>query len=274
MKSKIILFFIVFIFVLETISAQVAFIAPSSVSVANASVADQSEWNAFQNTSALANVQNLEVAAQYENRFMVKELSTKSVQIAKNLKSINVGAAFSYFGYSLYNDMIAGFGLARNFSDKFSMGLQFNYYASYFSCNEMNYYRGAFFPQFGVSSKIFPKLTVGFNAYNPFQSNIKTENTVKRIPTIYSIGTNYAFTENLNWLTQVDKEVSSNFRFATGFEYAMIDQLTVKLGAYATDYLVPCLGVNVNLQKFYIFLNTELHPLLGLNTQLCLKYKY
>lgn len=256
------------------IFAQITSTSPSATTIANASVAVQNEWNAFQNTSALANVQNWEISAQYENHFMVKELSTKSVQFAKNLQSVNIGVAFSYFGYSLYNDMIAGIGVARNFGDKFSMGLQLNYYMSYFSGNEMNFYRGALFPQFGISSKIFPKLTVGFNAYNPFQSNIKTEYSVKRIPTIYSIGTNYAFTENLNWLTQIDKEVSSNFRFASGFEYAMIDQLTVKLGIYATDYLIPCLGVNINLQKLHFFLNTELHPQLGLNTQICLKYKY
>jgi hypothetical protein len=247
---------------------------PSAVSIANTSVAVQNEWNAFQNVSALAHVENLEASVQYENHFMVKELSTKSVQVAKNLKSVNIGTSFSYFGYSLYNDMIAGLGFARNFDDKFSMGIQFNYYTTYFSGEEINRYRATIFPQFGISSKISPKLTIGFNAFNPFQSNIKTEYTLKRIPSVFSLATNYSFAENLVWLSQIDKEVSSNFRFASGFEYAMIDQLTVKLGAYAQDNLVPCLGINLHLKKINVYLNTELHPQLGLNTQICLKYKY
>lgn len=274
MKPKIYLLLSVCLLVSPISFAQISSSLPSSVTIANASVAVQNEWSAFQNTAALASVENWEASAQYENHFMVKELSTKSMQVAKNLQSINIGASFSYFGYSLYNDMIAGVGMARNFGNKFSMGLQLDYYTSYFMGENVNRYRGTIFPQFGVSTTLFPKLTVGFNVFNPFQSNIKTEYSLKRIPSIFSLGTNYTFDENLTWLAQIDKEVSSNFRFASGFEYRMINQLAVKLGAYAQDNLVPCLGVNVYLSKIRIYLNTELHPMLGLNTQICLKYKY
>ena len=254
--------------------AQIAPVVPSSVSIANTPVAVLTEWSAFQNTAALAGVEHIEVAAQYENRFMMKELSTRSVQAGFNANFVNVGLSYSYQGYSLYNEMIAGLGIARNFSDKFSMGVQFNYYTAYFSGNDQNRYRGALLAQFGVASTIFPKLTVGFHTFNPFQTNIKTEFSEKRIPSVFSIGTNYAFADNLTWLTQIDKEVSSNFRFASGFEYTMIRELTLKLGAFGTDYLIPCLGFGLHLGKFHFNLNGELHPLLGLNTAANLKYRF
>ena len=254
--------------------AQIAPVVASSVSVANASAAVLTEWSAFQNTAALAHVENIEVAAQYENRFMMKELSTRSVQAGFNAKYVNVGLSFSYQGYSLYNEMITGLGIARNFSDKFSMGVQFDYYTAYFPANEESRYRGALLAQFSVASTIFPKLTVGFHTFNPFQTNIRTEYSEKRIPSIFSIGTNYAFADNLIWLTQIDKEVSSNFRFASGFEYTMIKELTFKLGAYGVDYLVPCIGFGLHLGNFHFNLNGELHPLLGLNTAANLKYRF
>lgn len=253
---------------------QVAPVVPSSTSIANTSVAVQNEWNAFQNTSALAHTENMEASAQYENRFMLKELSTRSIQAGFHTKYANIGLAFSYHGYSVYNEMIGGLGLARNFGDKFSMGVQFNYYTAYFSAADESRYRGTVLTQFGVSSRIFPKFTVGFHTFNPFQSSIKTENTTKRIPSIFSIGTNYEFAKNLVWLTQIDKEVSSNFRFATGFEYTMIEQLTVKLGAYGQDYLVPALGLGVHLGRFHFNMNAEMHPQLGLNTLGNLKYRF
>lgn len=274
MKIKFCILLVAFFLIFLPNFSQIPSTVPSAVSVANISVAVQNEWNAFQNVSALANINKFEVGAQYENHFMVKELSAKTIQIAKNFNTVNVGASFSYFGYSLYNDILLGVGTARNFDNKFSMGVQFNYYATYFSGQEINRYRATIFPQFGVSSKIFPQLIIGFNAFNPFQSNIKTEYTLKRIPSIFSFGTNYSFAENVIWLSQIDKEVSSNFRFATGFEYKLIDQFTLKLGAYAQNNLVPCLGANIKLSKFNVYFNTELHPLLGLNTQVCLKYKY
>lgn len=274
MKQKIYTYIALFLFFSIKLSAQQSTVLPSAISAANISSAVQDEWSAFQNISALAHVENWEVGAQYENHFMVRELSTKSVQFAKSTKHVNIGASFSYFGYSLYNDMIAGIGFARNFGDKFSMGLQFDYFTSYFSGEEQNRYRGTIFPQFGVSSKITPNLIVGFNTFNPFQANIKTEYAIKRIPSIFSFGSNYFFSDKVNWLFQMDKEVSSNFKFATGFEYKMIEQMTVKIGAYDSEFLVPTLGVDFHLNRFHIYFNEELHPQLGLNSQLCLKYKY
>ncbi len=254
--------------------AQISPVVASSVSTAGASAAVLTEWSAFQNTAALAHVEHIEVAAQYENRFMMKELSTRSVQAGFNARYVNVGLSFSYQGYSLYNEMLTGVGIARNFGDKFSMGVQFDYYTAYFAGHDESRYRGALLAQFGVASAILPKLTVGFHTFNPFQSNIKTEFSQKRIPSVFSVGTNYAFADNLIWLTQIDKEVSSNFRFASGFEYTMIRELTVKLGAYGTDYLIPCLGIGVHLGGFHFHLNGELHPLLGLNTVANLKYRF
>ncbi len=267
-----------FLFILFTISnfvsGQIAPVVPSSTSIANTSVAVQNEWNAFQNTAALAHIEKAEVSVQYENRFLLKELSTRSIQAGMHTPYVNIGLSYSYHGYSVYNEMIGGIGLARNFGDMFSMGLQFNYYTAYFSAAEESRYRGTLLTQFGVSSKIFPKLTVGFHTFNPFQNNIKTENTIKRLPSIFSIGTNYEFAENLIWLTQIDKEVSSNFRFATGFEYTMIEQVTVKLGAYGQDYLVPAMGIGLHFGDFHFNLNGELHPQLGLNTLANLKYSF
>ncbi len=267
---------IVFIFleIYCLVEGQIASVVPSSVSVANTSVAVSNEWNAFQNTAALAHVEKTVVAAQYENRFMLKELSTRSIQAGLNAKLVNVGLSFSYQGYSAYNEMIGGLGIARNFDDKFSMGLQFDYYSAYFSASDESRYRGAIIAQFGITSEILKNFTVGFHTFNPFQTNIKTEYTEKKIPSVFSFGTNYAFSDNFIWLTQVDKEVNSNFRFATGFEYAMIKQLTIKLGAYSSDYLVPCMGFGLHFADFDFYLNGELHPVLGLNTIARLNYAF
>lgn len=270
-RLSILLFLIIYI---PGLSAQVASVVPTSSSIANTSAAVLNDWNAFQNVPALGNIKRTEVSAQYENRFMIKELNTRSLQAGFNAQYVNVGLSFSYMGYSTYNEMIAGLGIARNFSDKFSMGVQFDYYTAYFSAAEESRYRGVLLAQFGIASQIFPKLTVGFNAFNPFQTNIKTEYTEKRIPSIFSLGTNYAFADNLIWLSQIDKEVNHDFRFASGFEYTMIKELTIKLGAYETDFLVPCLGFGIHLGDFHFNLNGELHPQLGLNTIANLKYRF
>ncbi len=220
----------------------------------------------------LGNLQQTELGIQLDNRYLLKELSTKSLQFAYASNLINAGLSFSYFGYSLYHEMIAGLSLARNFSDKFSMGVQFNYYTSYFVAS--NTYKATLLPQVGLSVQLSPVFNIGFQTFNPFQSNIQAEYVLKRIPSIFSLGTAYYFSPEFVWRTQIDKEISSNYRFATGFDYQMLDSIKIKLGAYGSDYLVPCLGLGFNSGQMFVDLNCELHPLLGLNTMASMKYKF
>ena len=266
--------FCVFTFILSFLflHAQISNIIPSSGAIAQTSVADSRNWSAFNNPSSLGYVEETEIGIEYENRYLLSELSTKSVQLALPFSLMNTGFSFSHFGYSLYHEMLLGICFSRNFSNKFSMGMQFNYYTAFFTAS--NSYHGALLPQVGLSVKLSPKLSLGFHSFNPFQTNIKTEFIVKRIPSVFSLGTEYFFSHEVVWRTQMDKEISSDYRFATGFEYQMLHNLNVKLGVYSSDFLVSCLGFGFKTGAFLIDLNCELHPLLGLNTNAAIKYRF
>jgi hypothetical protein len=264
------IFLLIILSSFQIISSQVSNIIPSSLTIAQTSVSDTHSWTAFNNPAILGYLKKSEFGFQYENRYLLPELSTKSAQVGYASKLVNAGVSFSHFGYSLYHEMLMGIGFARNFSDKFAMGVQFNYYTAYFSAS--NSYRGALLPQIGLSTKLSSNFSIGFNTFNPFQTNIQTEFVVKRIPSVLSLGSEYYFSPEFVWLTQIDKEVSSNYRFATGFEYQMLEYLSIKLGAYGSGYLVPCIGLGFNADSFLVELNCELHPLLGLNTLAAIKY--
>jgi hypothetical protein len=252
--------------------SQISSIIPTSSSIAQTSVADSRNWIAFNNPANIGYIEKPEIGLQFENRYIIPELSTKSVQIGLPSNLMNAGLSFSHFGYSLYHEMILGLGFARNFGEKFAMGLQFNYYTAFF--NASNSYRGAFLPQIGLSVKFSPTFNVGFTTFNPFQTDIQTEFVIKRLPSVFSLGSEYFFSSDFAWRTQIDKEVSSNYRFATGFEYQMLQNFKVKLGAYGSDYLVSCLGLGFKSGSFGFDLNCDMHPLLGLNTLAALKYRF
>ena len=256
----------------ESVYSQVSTILPSSNSIAGTSVADIHNWTAFNNPSMLGYLEKTELGLQFENRYLLPELSTKSAQLALPSGFVNTGLSFTYFGYSLYHEMIAGLGFARNFSDKFAMGVQFDYYTAFFSAS--NSYRGVFMPQIGLSVKLSSDFSLGFETFNPFQTNIRTEYVTKRLPSIFSIGTGYFFSPDFVWRTQMDKELSSNYRFATGVEYQMLQCIAVKLGAYSSGYLVPCLGIGLRTGALLMDLTCEMHPLLGLNTLAAIKYRF
>jgi hypothetical protein len=268
MKKTFLLFFTI---IPHFLVAQIENSISGSSSIAETSVADGRQWSAFHNPANLAYLNKTEFGATFENRFFIKELSTKIVQTGFSTDKINIGLGVSHFGYSVYHDILAGVSLARDFSGRFAIGVSMNYFTSYFV--QESRYRGAILGQIGANIKISDHLNVGFNAFNPFLTNIKTETSVKKLPSVYSLGTRYFFAETVAWRTQIDKDLNANYRFATGFDYYLKDIFTLKLGIYGYDYLITCLGVGFKFNNFNFDLNAEMHPQLGINTFGMLKYK-
>ena len=269
---KKVIFLLASIVLCQCLHSQIASIIPSSNAIASTSVADSHSWTAFNNPAMLGYLDTPEFALQYENRYLLSELSTKSVQFALPWDKVNTGISFSYSGYSLYHEMLTGINFARNFSDKFAMGVQFDYYTAYFSAS--NSYRSALFTQIGLSIRFSPVYNIGFHTFNPFQINIITEYVTKRLPSVFSLGTEYFFSKEFVWRTQVDKEVSSNYRLAMGFDYQLLQIINLKMGVYGSEYLVPCLGIGFKTGVFLLDLNCEIHPLLGVSPFAEIKYRF
>lgn len=245
------------------LKAQIADIIPSGTTIANTPVARTDRWNAFANPAGLAQ-EGVAVALQYENKYLLAELSGKTVQASYCNPWVNVGLAFMHFGYKQYSDIMAGVCLSHNFNERFTIGLQCNYYAAYFG-DEAGY-KGTVFPQIGVNVRVCKGLNIGFHAFNPFLQSIKGDLVKKQIPALFSIGTSYTFLDKFTWDVQIDKEVRSPFRVATGLEYQIVKELGVKIGGYANRSFTPCLGINLCFSSFRFDLHCEWDPLLGINT--------
>ncbi len=251
---------------------QSSVIIPTGTSIAGTSVSDTRNFTAFGNAANMSYIAGGEAGILFENRFLLKELSTRTVQAAYTLPFVTVGLQFSYMGYPLYHEMLTGIGFARNFADKFALGVQFNYFSAYFT--GINEYRSAFFPQIGVNLNITSQTSLGFSTFNPFQTNIKSTSLEKRIPSVFSLGTQHFFSDDFVWRVQADKEISSFYRIATGFEYSISGFLNAKFGAYYNNYLVMCFGSGFKLAGFNFDVNAELHPIAGINLLSALRYKF
>ncbi len=265
-----ILCFILFISFVFSANAQMAEILPSSVSIAHTSVARTDLWSGFSNPATLIQPCRLQAALQFENKALIPELSTKLLQVAYMNKWVNVGLAFSHFGYSKYNEMLIGVVFARNFGNRFSLGIQGNFYTSYFS--DETKYQSTFLPQVGLTFRATDRLVLGFQSFNPFQQKLKTDYVEKPIPSLFSLGTSYDIIPTLSWYVQIDKEVSSSFRVATGVEWQMVDLVRVKIGGYGSEYFVGCFGAGFDFYGFRLGINCEIHPILGVNTLVNIHY--
>jgi len=184
---------------------------------------------------------------------------------------LNVGAAFSYFGYENYNENIVNLSFARKFSDKFLLSAAVDYYSVYFSKKEGS--KGKLIAQIGISSQPINNLFVGFQAFNPVQTNIETEFLKKEIPSIFSLGASYWFSDKVIWGLQIDKEISEKALFATEFEYRFFDYILARVGCTAHEKLMPSAGFGLKFYHFLLDTNFKYHNDLGIITNIALTFK-
>jgi hypothetical protein len=252
-------------------SQQYSSATPCSSAPANASVAYTKKWTGFHNPAIISSETNNHVSLNYDNRFELKELSTKSLSVSFSNALLNCGLALSYFGYKLYNETQIGVAFSREFTSCLSMGIQCNYYNIYFSSDEGN--KGSLITQIGLLSKIAPNLQIGFHAYNPTQSKLTISSSEKRIPSIFSLGANYFFNENIRGIIQVDKEIEYPLIWRCGFEYFLLKKFTIRLGGYGNPF-TPCIGTSLSHNKFCLNINVERHQILGVNSNVELSYSF
>jgi hypothetical protein len=244
---------------------------PSSAHIANMQTARTDSWSCFQNPASLVQPSGWQLAAQYENRYFLSSLNTAMLQVGYTNEHVNVGVGYSFFGYSKYQEMMAGVAFARSFG-KFSIGLQANYLTLY--CGDELGYKGTFIPQIGMTINVLPELTIGLHGFNPFVQVLTIDDQVERkLPAIYSVGMDYCWQEVLHWSMQADYDVQASWRIATGVEWQAIERLVVKVGAYYQQQFVGCMGVAVTWDRLRLDTNFELHPLLGVTCKGRIGYK-
>jgi hypothetical protein len=234
---------------------------PSSAHIANMQTARTDSWSCFQNPASLVQPSGWQLAAQYENRYFLSSLNTAMLQVGYTNEHVNVGVGYSFFGYSKYQEMMAGVAFARSFG-KFSIGLQANYLTLY--CGDELGYKRTVIPQIGMTVNVLPELTIGLHGFNPFVQVLTIDDQVERkLPAIYSVGMDYCWQKVLHWSVQADYDIQASWRIATGVEWQAIERLVVKVGAYYQQQFVGCMGVAVTWDRLRLDANFELHPLLG-----------
>lgn len=265
----------ILIFVLcftSSLQGQTAYVVPSSNTIADIQTPRTDTWTAFHNPASLVQEDTWQVAAQYENRYMLAALNTALIQGAYCNRYVNVGVSYAFFGYAKYQEMMAGVTLAHSFG-RFSLGLQGNYVAIY--CGDELKYRGTFIPQIGATVDITPKLTLGLHAFNPFWQQIHIEEDADRsLSIVYSVGTDYRFIEHLRWDVQVDYDVRSTYRIATALEWQAIDLLVIKAGVYYRQQFVGCMGIGITWDRLRLDAHFELNPTLGVTCQGRVSYSW
>lgn len=231
------------------------------LSVGGSSVTDNSRPALFHNPALGASSRLPYLYAEYESRYGITELASKGLRFAYPFSHFATTVDFRYSGFSAYHEMIGGVGFSRNFSNKFCMGLQLMMEARYSVESDRYYF--ALYPHWGLTVPLTDHLLLGVAVMNPFQSTINYDSGKRSLPSVYSLGLKYMYTEELCWRLQADQEISNQLRWGTAFEFEMLQSVKVQMGVHYNDFFVPELGVGFQLNKLQFDVVATLHPQLG-----------
>lgn len=236
--------------------------------MANASVMQNGLWSVNNNQAGLADLQKFAVGINYQNRFQLAETSTKSVAAALHTRTGNFALSFNRFGYSEYSENSFGLAYARQFGERVSAGLQFDY----LNINQPSAYgnNGVFLFEVGLQAKPIDNMQVGVHVFNPTRAKM-AEYEDERVNTSFRFGVNYFFSQIVQLAAEVEKTMQTDLRCKVGLEYQLISNLYLRTG-FRSKPNEFCFGAGYTFKGLTFDFAFSTHQYLPMSTQVSLKY--
>ena len=272
--SQPIRFFHIVYFIVSVTGITIAQNSPvgaRSAALGNASVPLSDVWSSYNNQAGLAWLKHIEAGAYYENRFLLPELSSQGLAVAVPVKKIGCfGFNFTRFGYTQYNENKFGLAYARSFGPVFSAGIQFNLHWIHIGEGYGDLVTASGELSFQV--KPLPQWVIAAHVFNPTRTPLADYNREK-IPTIFRLGTSYAFHEKVLATAELQADLDFHPVFRAGVEYHTVEQLFLRMG-FSSNPVSPTFGFGLQIKGFKLDAAAAWQPVLGFSPQASLSYKF
>lgn len=225
-------------------------------------------WGVQNNIASLADLESFSAGIFYESRFMMSELGMKAFAAGMPMKFGTFGLNVSSFGYSQYGEMKAGLGYSKKLGERFSMGVQLDYFNTRIGENYGS--SSAVGGEIGILAEPVKNLTVGLHLFNPTRSKLNG-NLTERIPTIMRFGLSYKFSDQVFVIAEAEKDVDYKTTFRGGLEYRPLPAFYIRAGAASNPGLVA-MGFGVVMKKFRLDIASSFHSQLGFSPSVGLQY--
>jgi hypothetical protein len=223
-------------------------------------------WSSFHNQASLANNKSFAFGFNYENRFSIKELGTRSVGMVIPAGKASLGAVYSHFGYTDFKRELTGLACGLKLSDKISAGVQIDYFSEKTSGEYPNKQSVTF--ETGLLVAPSENVTVGINLFNPVPNSMRKTS----LPSSLRIGTGTALNNLL--FAGIEAEMSSWTRLIirTGFEYKAAKNFWLR-GGFSTSNNSFSFGLGYLAKLAQLDMGFVTHEKLGVTSSVSLVFK-
>ena len=241
-----------------------------SAGMGGASVTLLDLWAVSNNQAGIAGIKTMKLGFYFENRFLIKELSYKSLAFVFPTHSGVLGINYHYFGYSAYNEQKIGLAYAKSFGKIFSAGLQLDYLKTSLADNYGS--KNAFTFELGILAKLSQNVSLGAHIFNPVNAKFNDYNNEK-IPSVFKLGINYTLSEKLIIAIESEKNIQYDPSFKAGFEYKLIKFVYLRLGI-SNNPTISTFGFGIDYHQFTLDFSSYIHQYLGYSPQFSFIYNF
>jgi hypothetical protein len=229
-------------------------------------VMKNSFWSSFQNQASLADNNSVSLGFNYENRFSLKELGTRSTAIIVPAWRTTIGAVYSYFGYPDYKREMTGLACGLRLSEKLSAGVQIDYFSEK-APGEYNNYQSVTF-ETGLIIIPSEDLRIGVHLFNPVPNSLRKT----CLPSRLRIGAGTTLSTTLFAGAECEISSGSKLILRTGLEYEAAEKLWIRCG-FSTENNSFSFGSGYLTKLVRIDLGFATHEMLGVTSSVSLIFK-
>jgi len=223
-------------------------------------------WSSFHNQALLPFNKDYSFGFNYEDRFGIRELGTRSAALLIPAGKTTVGAVYSNFGYSDFKRDVAGLACGLKLSEKVAAGVQVDYFSERASGEYSSYQYITF--ETGIVASLSDNITLGIHLFNPVPNSLRKNNQ----PVSLSSGAGIRLSKSLFAGIEAEMSSGSNMELRMGFEYEAVKRLMLRAG-YSTLNNSFCFGMGYQPGIVKLDLGFATHDRLGVTSSVSIIFK-
>lgn len=240
-----------------------------SVSMGGTGVAEQDIWAMFHNPGGLAGLKQFSAGIAADNRFLLSAITREHLALALPFRFGVTALAFSRFGNPLFRELLTGIAFARNFGEKFSAGIRFDYLCQQTAIRDkpLNLF------SFGIGMIFYPHpdLGLGLHAMHPYPVTV-SERPPEYLPFTMTMGLTWKLSASLRLAAEAEKNFQTPLSLKAGAEYCIGKLVTARLG-FSTAPVEFTFGAGIRSRQVTFELASRYHPVLGFSPAASLVYR-
>lgn len=222
-------------------------------------------WSSFHNQACLPLANSLSVGFSFENRFSLKELSTRSACIIVPARRGAAGAFYSSFGYADYRRETVALASGLQLGPGLTAGVQTDCFIEKTAGSYSNSLKLTC--EAGLIIDLSENVRAGIHLFNPVPNALRST----PMPSALRAGAGITTSTNLFAGFETEMITGNRINLKTGFEYTAGKNLRLR-GGYSTIEPSFSFGLGCGIKEALIDLSFSTHPRLGITSCISLSF--